>query len=71
MKISELKQKPEAELQRILSEDRKKLGQFRLDLASGKVKDIRGIRQIKKEIARILTLLRSFSLEKDVKEAKK
>ncbi len=57
MKIEELKQKQEAELQKMLVNDRKKIGQLRLDLASGKVKDIREIRETKKEIARILTLL--------------
>ncbi|PIP23661.1 MAG: 50S ribosomal protein L29 [Candidatus Nealsonbacteria bacterium CG_4_10_14_0_2_um_filter_38_17] len=58
MKILELRQKTEAELQKMVSENRKKMGQFRLDLASGKVKDIREIRNIKKDIARILTIIK-------------
>lgn len=58
MKSSELRQKSKIELQKILQDNRERLRQFRFDLASGKVKDIREIRKIKKDIARILTLLK-------------
>ena len=58
MKVIELRQKSRKELQRILFDKREKLRQLRFDLASGKVKNIREIRKIKKEIARILTLLK-------------
>jgi len=57
MKISEFKQKPKKELQRLLRNSQDKLRQLRFDLASGKVKNVREIRQIKKDIARILTTL--------------
>jgi ribosomal protein L29 len=57
MKISEFKQKPKKELQRLLRTNQDKLRQLRFDLASGKVKNVREIRQIKKDIARILTTL--------------
>ncbi len=57
MKISEFKQKPKKELQRLLKNNQDKLRQLRFDLASGKVKNVREIRQIKKDIARILTTL--------------
>lgn len=57
MKISEFKQKPKKELQRLLKNNQDKLRQLRFDLASGKVKNVREIRQIKKDIARILTIL--------------
>jgi large subunit ribosomal protein L29 len=57
MKISEFKQKPKKELQRLLRNSQDKLRQLRFDLASGKVKNVREIRQIKKDIARILTIL--------------
>lgn len=57
MKISEIKQKSQNELHRILAEKREKLRQLRFDLVSGKVKNVREIRQIKKDIARILTTL--------------
>jgi len=57
MKVSEIKQKSKKELQRLLRNDQDKLRQLRFNLASGKVKNVREIRQIKKDIARILTIL--------------
>ncbi len=56
MKINELRQKSKKELQRILFDNQEKLRQLRFDLACGKVKNVREIRKIKKEIAVILTL---------------
>ena len=58
MKINELRQKPKEELQRILEEKRERLRILKFDLNSGKVKNVREIRKIKKDIARILTLLK-------------
>lgn len=55
MKVSELQQKSESELRQLLQDRRERLRQLKFDLASGKVKNIREIRQIKKDIARILT----------------
>ncbi|MDD5144958.1 MAG: 50S ribosomal protein L29 [Candidatus Pacebacteria bacterium] len=57
MKIAELRQRNKEDLAKNLSEDREKLRQLRFDLAAGKVKNVREIRKIKKEIAQILTLL--------------
>ncbi len=57
MKITEFRQKPKSELQKSLQDSREKLRQLRFDLASGKVKNVREIRKIKKDIARILTIL--------------
>jgi len=59
MKISEIRQKTKEELQKLLKDNREKLRQLRFDLISGKVKNVREIRLIKKDIARILTLLRN------------
>ena len=56
MEIAELKQKPKEELLKILQDSRERLRQLKFDLSSGKVKNIREIRQIKKDVARILTL---------------
>ena len=56
MKIAELRQKSKMELQKILEDNQKKLRQLRFDLFAGKVKNVRAIRKIKKQIARILTL---------------
>ena len=58
MKIEELRQKSESELKNLLAEKRERLRVLRFDLASGKVKNVREIRQIKKDIARILTILK-------------
>ena len=58
MKIQELRQKPREELQKLLGSSQEKLRQMRFDLVSGKIKNVREIRKIKKEIARILTLLK-------------
>ncbi len=57
MKIKELREKSQTELEKILQDNREKLRQLRFDLVSGKVKNVREIRKIKKDIARILTLL--------------
>ena len=57
MKVKELRQKSEKELHKILDESREKLRQLNFDLASGKVKNVREIRKIKREIARMLTII--------------
>ncbi len=46
------------ELSRVLGGKQEKLRQLRFDLTSGKVKNIREIKEIKKDIARILTMLK-------------
>jgi len=58
MKAKELKQKSKKELERLLLNDREKLRQLKFDLSAGKVKNVREIRKIKKDIARILTILK-------------
>jgi len=58
MKLPELRQKSKTELQKLLQDNRERLRQLRFDLAAGKVKNVREIRKIKKEIAQILTLLK-------------
>ncbi|MCD6178222.1 50S ribosomal protein L29 [bacterium] len=57
MKASQLRRKSKSELQKMLREWREKLRELRFNLASGKVKNIREIREVKKDIARILTIL--------------
>ena len=56
MEVNELRKKTKEELRRILFDKREKLRQLRFDLAGGKVKNVREIRKIKKDIAIILTL---------------
>jgi len=55
MKINELRQKSKEELEKSLQDSREKLRQLRFDLSAGKVKNVREIRRIKKEIARIFS----------------
>lgn len=58
MKTQELLQKPKIELEKLLKDLRERQRSLRFDLAAGKVKNVREIRQIKKDIARIMTLLK-------------
>lgn len=57
MKIRELRQKSDKELGDLLIGKQQKLGQLRFDLASKKLKNVREMREIKKDIAKIFTLL--------------
>ena len=54
-----LKNRPLPELQKLLVEYREQLRKLKFDLAAGKVKNVREIREIKKIIARILTIVNS------------
>lgn len=56
MKFQDLKQKPKNETERLLKDFRDKLRQLHFDLASGKAKNVKELREIKKDIARILTI---------------
>jgi ribosomal protein L29 len=55
--IQQLKNKPIAELQKDLVDYREKLRKLKFDLSQGKVKNIREIKDTKKIIARILTII--------------
>ncbi|MCD6568627.1 50S ribosomal protein L29 [bacterium] len=57
MKASELRNKSWEELQQLLVDSKKKLHNLRVNLAAGKVKNIKAIKHLKKDIARILTIL--------------
>ena len=54
--LKEFSKMSEQDLQKILKEKQEKLREFRFYLAGGKVKDVRAIRAVKKEIARIKTI---------------
>ncbi len=58
MKAVELKKKTNKELTKILIKNKERLRSLRFDLASGRVKNVREIRNLKKDIARILTLIK-------------
>ncbi len=57
MKMEELKQKNKEELKKMSFELKEKLRQFRFDLSSGKVKNVKSMRMARKDVARILTTL--------------
>jgi large subunit ribosomal protein L29 len=58
MKAQDFNKKTKEDLNHALKEKREKLFQLKFDLASGKIKNVREIRQVKKDIARILTFLK-------------
>ncbi len=59
MKIKEIKEKNENELKKDLVESRNKLSKLRFDISAKQTKNHREVRKIKKDIARILTILRA------------
>ena len=59
--IQELKNKPAAELERLVKEKNDELRVLRFDLAAGKVKDISKIRDARKTVARIQTFLKQHA----------
>lgn len=64
IKASELKAKTKSELQKLLQDNQERMRQLRFDLVSGKVKNIREIRKVKKIIAKVLTILKNKSKSK-------
>lgn len=58
MKIRELKTKGEAELKSELARLKKEVQELSAKLRLGQVKNVRQVRGIRKDIARILTLLK-------------
>ena len=58
MKKKELKQKSVRELNEMLVENQQKLGMLKYELSSKKLKNVMEIRQLRREIARIITLLK-------------
>jgi len=62
MKAKELRKFSKKELENLLIEKRKKLQDLNFQLVSGKVKNVKEAKELKKDIARILTII------KDIKE---
>ena len=58
MKLKELKDKPLAELEKLLREQRESLRATRFSVAASQESNVRKIRNARKTIARILTLLK-------------
>lgn len=59
LKIKDLKNKGGAELGEILSEEREKLLTLKMRARESKVKNVKEAKEIKKNIARMLTLLKN------------
>ncbi len=57
--IQQLKTKTPPELHKDLADYREKLRKLKFDLAQGKVKNIKEIQELRKAIARILTIINS------------
>lgn len=57
MKTSQLQSKSKAELEKDLTEFAGKLQTLRFDSSFQKVKNVKGIKNLKKDIARVMTLL--------------
>ncbi len=64
MQPEKLREKKEEELKNLLSEKRDKLQEVKFNLSSGRVKNVKEARNLKKDIARILTILNEGSYEK-------
>lgn len=62
--LQQLKNKPLPDLQKKLKESRDRLWQLKIDLVAGKVKNVREIRSIRKNIARILTFINEHGRKK-------
>jgi len=58
MKAQELRKKDKKELLKTVQEIRKKLSDLRFKFSSNKLKNVKEISNLKKEIARILTILK-------------
>ena len=58
MKTADLRKKDKKELEKIVQEINKKLSDLRFKFSSGKLKNVKEMKNSKKDIARILTLLK-------------
>lgn len=66
MKPEELRELTKEELTQRIKDSQKELFNLRFQLATGQLKNYKRIKEVKKNIARLLTVLR----EKEMKEAK-
>lgn len=59
MRAKELRQKTEKELDDLLIEKSHNLGKLKFDLASKKLKNVMQIKELRREIARIKTIIKN------------
>ena len=60
-KIRDFLRLSEKELYKILSDKKEKLRQSKFDISAGKLKNVREVRETRKDIARVLTILTARS----------
>ena len=61
MNVKELRKRDKKELEKLVQDLKKKLSDIRFKFSSNKLKNVKEINQSKKEIARILTILKEIS----------
>lgn len=61
--LKEWKIKKQADIESEITNERKKLGELRLGLVSGKVKNIKSIRAVRKNIAQLLTIKSNIAIK--------
>ena len=66
--IQDMKNKPVAELLAMVKDGRTRLHTLRFDLAAGKVKDVKEVRTLRKDIARALTFIHQAGAKKAKKQ---
>ena len=65
MDIKELKKKNISELQKLLNDKKRELLTHSFDLKMGKIKNVKTVANIKKDIAKILTVVNQNTNSKD------
>lgn len=71
MDIKELRQKSEQELYKLLKLKREQMRNLRFQIAAKQHKDVRDLRQIKRDIAQTLTVLKEKTMVKEYQKTKK
>lgn len=61
MKAIDLRKKDQKELERMISDSRKAMSDLKMKFISGKLKNVKEIQEQKKDMARLLTVLREIS----------
>ncbi|MFC1662775.1 50S ribosomal protein L29 [Patescibacteria group bacterium] len=61
MKFKEIENKQETELQRLLAQKREDLREARFKVSNDQLKDVRTVRELRQEIAQILTRLNQLA----------
>ena len=71
MTIEEIRKKTEKELQKILAEKRNELREVRFKVASRQFKDYKKLSKIKKDISKILTIIKEKKLVASISKKNK